>query len=68
MEIQSFSNPEQRTYTVEQVAQILGVSVRTAYYLCEESKQFRVLRLGRRCIRVHKESFDKWLNEGDGVS
>ena len=68
MELQSYGIPEQRTYTVEQVAQILGVSVRTAYYLCEESKQFRVLRLGRRCIRVHKESFDKWLNEGDGVS
>jgi len=68
MELQSYGVPEQRTYTVEQVAQILGVSVRTAYYLCEESKQFRVLRLGRRCIRVHKESFDKWLNEGDGVS
>ena len=68
MELQSYGVPEQRTYTVEQVAQILGVSVRTAYYLCEESKQFRVLRLGRRCIRIHKESFDKWLNEGDGVS
>ena len=68
MENQKYSPSEQRTYTIEQVAQILGVSVRTAYYLGEETTQFRVLRLGKRCIRVHKESFDKWLNEGNGVS
>ena len=64
MENNPCSVPAQQTYTAEQVAKILGVSVRTAYYLCENTKEFRVLRLGKRCLRVHKESFDKWLNGG----
>ena len=46
----------QRTYTAEQVAQILGISLRKAYGLCETTTQFKVMRLGKR-------SFDKWLNE-----
>ena len=58
----------QRTYTVEQVAEILGVSIRKAYYLCECTKEFKVIRLGRRCLRVHKESFDKWLDGVGGAS
>jgi hypothetical protein len=53
----------QRTYTAEQVAQILGISLRKAYGLCETTTQFKVMRLGKRCLRIHKESFDKWLNE-----
>ena len=52
----------QRTYTAEQVAEILGVSIRKAYYLCETTKDFKVVRLGKRCLRVHKESFDKWFD------
>jgi len=52
----------QRTYTVNEVAEILGVSLRTVYYLCESTKDFKVIRMGRRCIRIHKESFDKWLD------
>lgn len=59
------SNDSQRTYTAEQVARILGVSVRTAYYLCERTK---VIRLGKRCLRVHKESFDRWLDGQTSVS
>ena len=35
------SNDSQRTYTAEQVARILGVSVRTAYYLCERTTDLR---------------------------
>ena len=46
------SNDSQRTYTAEQVARILGVSV----------------RLGKRCLRVHKESFDRWLDGQTSVS
>ena len=56
----------QRTYTVEQIAEILGVSIRKAYYLCETTNDFKVIRLGRRCLRVHKESFDTWLDGADG--
>lgn len=58
------STPASRTYTVEQVAEILGVSIRKAYYLCEATTDFKVIRLGRRCLRVHKDSFDKWLDGG----
>jgi len=60
------STAAQRTYTVDQVAEILGVSVRKAYYLCETTKEFKVMRLGRRCLRIHKESFDRWLDGTDG--
>lgn len=56
------SNSVQHTYTAEQVADILGVSIRKAYYLCETTKEFKVIRLGKRCLRIHKESFDKWFN------
>ena len=52
----------QRTYTVNEVAEILGVSLRTVYYMCESTKDFKIIRMGRRCIRIHKESFDKWLD------
>jgi len=52
----------QQTYTVEQIAKILGVSVRKAYYLCDEADKFIVKRLGKRCLRINKNSFDNWLN------
>ena len=55
-------NRVQRTYTAKEVAEILGVSLRTAYNLCETTKDFKVLRMGKRCLRIHKESFDKWFN------
>ena len=54
----------QQTYTANDVAEILGVSLRFAYNLCEGSKDFKVLRMGKHCVRVHKESFDKWFNSG----
>lgn len=50
------------TYTVEDIAIILGVSVRQAYYICKETTDFRVISLGKKCIRVHRESFDAWFN------
>lgn len=63
MEAISSSNETiRRTYTAEQIAKILGVSLRKAYDLCETTTDFKVLRLGKRCVRVHKESFDNWLN------
>lgn len=65
MSYENCSTNTQRTYTVDQVAEILGVSVRKAYYLCENAKDFKVIRLGRRCLRVHKESFDRWLDGTD---
>lgn len=54
--------PIKRTYTVKEVSTILGVSIRTAYDLCEKTKEFKVMRLGKRCLRIHKDSFDKWFD------
>ncbi len=54
----------QRVYTVEQIAEILAISPRSAYYLCENTDKFKVIRLGRRLVRVHKDSFDKWFEAG----
>jgi hypothetical protein len=58
----------QQTYTVEQIANILGVSVRKAYYLCEETGEFIVKRLGKRCLRINKISFDNWFNADSDTS
>lgn len=57
-----------QTYSADQVATILGVSVRKVYLMCESTKDFKVIRMGKRCIRIHKESFDRWLNSDSGVS
>jgi len=54
-------NVAQHTYTVEQIAKILSVSVRKAHYLCDETDGFIVKRLGKRCLRINKESFDNWF-------
>jgi excisionase family DNA binding protein len=59
---------DQRTYTVDQIARILGVSERKAYSLCETTTDFKVMRLGKRCLRIHKESFEQWLNKMDDAS
>lgn len=58
----------QRTYSAKEVADILGVSLRTAYNLCEKTTDFKVLKMGKRCVRVHKESFDKWFDSESGAS
>jgi len=62
MENTNHSNPVQATYTAEQVANILGVSIRKAYNICESTSDFKIIRLGKRCLRIHKESFDMWFN------
>ena len=48
-------------YTVEEIAQMLSISLRSAYNLCSHTTEFRVLRVGG-SIRVPKDSFDAWLN------
>ena len=48
-------------YTVEEIAQMLSISLRSAYNLCNSTSEFRVLRVGG-SIRVPKDSFDAWLN------
>ena len=49
-------SPERRTYTVEDIAHILGIG-RTSAYL-------KIVRIGN-AIRISKRSFDEWLESLD---
>ena len=49
-------------YTVEEIARMLAISLRSAYNLCNSTTEFRVLRVGG-SIRIPKDSFDAWLNQ-----
>ena len=44
---------EPLVYRVEEIAQLLAISPRAAYNLCNTTKDFRVLRIGT-SIRVNK--------------
>ena len=48
------------TYSVSDIAIILGISKKSAYKLCEQDF-FICKRIGR-IIRVNKKSFEDWLN------
>ena len=48
-------------YTVEEIARMLAISLRSAYNLCNSTPEFRVLRVGG-SIRIPKDGFDAWLN------
>ena len=48
------------TYTVQEIAAMLKISIRKAYLFCEETQDFKVIRIGK-SVRVHKESFDGWF-------
>lgn len=52
-----------KVYTMEEVAEQLGIGRTSAYRLAEQGV-FPVLRLGRRLV-VPKAKFDSWLS-GDG--
>lgn len=54
---------ECRTYTVNDVARILGVSRTQAYRLVQEDL-FKSVRIGN-AIRISKRSFDHWLKSLD---
>ena len=60
------NSPETTTlvYTVEEIAQMLSISLRSAYNLCNSTTEFRVLRVGG-SIRVQKVSFVAWLYRAD---
>lgn len=49
-----------RTYTVEEIQGILGISAPTAYSLVRRDF-FRYVKVGR-SIRISKKSFDEWLD------
>ena len=48
-------------YTVEEIARMLAISLRSAYNLYNSTTEFRVLRVGG-SIRIPKDGFDAWLN------
>ncbi|MDD3231560.1 MAG: helix-turn-helix domain-containing protein [Oscillospiraceae bacterium] len=52
--------PEKRTYTVDEIQDILGISRPTAYNLVKQN-EFRSIRVGGH-IRISKKSFDEWLD------
>ena len=49
-----------QTYTVQEVAQMLDIPLRSAYQLCSATSEFKVKRWGR-TVRISKASFDEWL-------
>ena len=56
-------NKEKRTYTVEEVKEILGISRPTVYNLLKKN-EFRWVRLDGGKYRISKRSFDDWLDKG----
>ena len=51
--------PSNRTYTVDDIAAILGIAKSTAYRLVN-SGEFKTIRIGY-AIRISKKSFEDWL-------
>lgn len=59
---------EKRTYSVQEIADILQISRSMAYNLCKQSL-FKTVKVGK-YVRVSKPSFDEWLdtkNKGESV-
>lgn len=53
--------PEKRTYTVQEVADILGISRNHAYEYIGKIPEIRSVRIGA-TIRISRKSFDAWLD------
>ena len=52
---------DKRTYTVEEVANMLGISMSSAYVFVH-SGEVPYVRIGK-MIRISKRSFDEWLDK-----
>ena len=52
---------DKRTYTVDEIQDILGISRTSAYNLVKK-KAFDSVRIGG-SIRISKKSFDEWLDQ-----
>ena len=51
--------PQNRTYTVDDIAAILGIGRSSAYKLAK-SRAFKIIRIGN-MIRISRQSFEDWL-------
>ena len=60
--VASLATTEKRTYTVKEIADILGISRNHAYDYINDMG-FRIIRIGA-AIRIPKTEFDKWF---DGI-
>lgn len=56
----SSADSEKRTYSIEEIQQILDISRSTAYSLIKR-KLFKSVKVGKQ-IRISKKSFDEWLD------
>ena len=54
------ANADKRTYSVQEIADILQISRSMAYVLCRKSL-FKAVRVGK-YVRISKPSFDAWLD------
>lgn len=55
------SQPDKRTYTVKEIADILGIG-KTAAYKLVHTGVFKTAQIGT-TIRVSRQSFDDWLDK-----
>ena len=60
MNMKTPAENEKRTYSVQEIADILQISRSMAYNLCSKSL-FKTVRVGK-YVRVSKPSFDEWLD------
>ena len=54
------ANADKRTYSVQEIADILQISRSMAYVLCRKSL-FKTVGVGK-YVRISKPSFDAWLD------
>ena len=54
------ADPEKRSYSVAEAAEILGDSKRSVYNLCA-AEAFKTVRIGKK-LRISRRSFDEWLD------
>ena len=60
MNLNTQANSEKRTYSDQEIAEILQISRSMAYNLCKQSL-FKTVKVGK-YVRVSKPSFDDWLD------
>ena len=57
------ADAEKRTYSVQEVADILQISKSMAYTLCKDAP-FKTVKVGK-YVRISKPSFDAWLDSNN---
>lgn len=58
---QNANESRKLVYTVKEVAVMLNISLRSAYNLCSDTGDFKIMKVGGKSIRVNKESFNDWF-------